>query len=65
MYIVHFDESYFSILWDCMIDFIAGDVPYNVWQAKQARLADASREVARRAELIGTYESCVVRDASI
>ena len=48
-----------------MIDFIAGDVSYDVWQAKQTRLADASREVARRAELVGTYESCVLRDASI
>jgi len=26
MYIVHFDEAYFAILWDVMIDFMAGDM---------------------------------------
>ena len=60
IYIVQFDEDYFAILWDCMVDFMAGDVPYSTWRLKQARLANASREVARNAELIGTYDSCVV-----
>ena len=65
MYIVHFDDDYFSILWDCMVDFIAGDVPFDIWKSKQQRLADASREVARNAQLIGTFDSCVVSNASI
>lgn len=60
MYIVQFDEDYFSILWDCMVDFMAGDVPYSLWRTKQARLANASREIARAAIPLGTYESCVL-----
>lgn len=63
MYILRFDEAYFSILWDCMVDFMSGDVPYDVWRLKQMRLADASREVARNAELIGTFDSCCVPTA--
>lgn len=60
IYIVQFDEDYFSILWDCMVDFMAGDVPYDIWKLKQKRLADASREVARNAIPIGTYDSCTM-----
>lgn len=58
MYVVQFDEDYFSILWDCMVDFMAGDVPYSTWSAKQERLAAASREVARNAIPLGTFPSC-------
>ena len=61
MYIVQFDEDYFTLLWDCMVDFMAGDVPYDVWKAKQQRLVDASREVARNAIPLGTFESCVLQ----
>jgi hypothetical protein len=60
MYIVQFDEEYFSILWDCMVDFMAGDVPYGTWKLKQKRLADASREVARNAIPLGTFDSCTM-----
>ena len=60
MYIVQFDEDYFTLLWDCMVDFMAGDVPFHLWKQKQARLVEASREVARNAIPLGTYESCVV-----
>ena len=63
MYIVQFDEDYFTLLWDCMVDFMAGDVAYDRWKPKQQRLADASREVARNAIPLGTYESCVVQPA--
>lgn len=62
MYLVHFDDSYFTILFDAMTDFMAGDVPYDVWKVKQALLADASREVARNAVLLGTFESCVINN---
>lgn len=58
MYIVQFDERYFSILWDCMIDFMAGDVPHDKWRVKQKRLAEASKEVARNAIPLGTFPSC-------
>lgn len=61
LYLLEFDESYFTLLWDCMVDFMAGDVPYSVWQVKQAKLAAANAEVARSAQHIGTYESCVIR----
>jgi len=60
MYIVQFDEAYFTLLWDCMVDFMAGDVPYDIWKVKQERLAAAGREVARNAIPIGTFESCVM-----
>ena len=60
MYIVQYDEDYFSILWDCMVDFMAGDVPYSTWRLKQERLANASREVARNAIPLGTFESCAL-----
>ncbi len=60
MYIVQFDEAYFTLLWDCMVDFMAGDVPYDIWQAKQERLAAASAEVARNAIPVGTFQSCVI-----
>jgi hypothetical protein len=60
MYTVQFDEEYFSIMWDCMIDFMAGDVPYELWRLKRDRLADASREVARNALPLGSFESFVV-----
>jgi len=57
---VQFDEDYYSILWDCMVDFMAGDVPYHIWRLKRDRLADANREVARNAIPLGTFESCVL-----
>jgi len=60
MYIVQFDHDYFAIMWECMIDFMSGDVPYSEWCVKQKRLADASREVARNAIPIGTYDSCAL-----
>ena len=60
MYIVQFDEAYFSILWDCMVDFMAADVPYHVWKSKQERLIAASREVARNAIPVGTFASCKI-----
>ena len=60
MYIVKFNDDYFSILWDTMIDFLAGDVPYSVWKSKQARLKDASNEVARAAVPLGVFDSCVI-----
>lgn len=62
MYIVQFDDEYFSIMWDCMIDFMAGDVPYSTWRLKQQRLAAASREVARNAIPLGTFDSCAVAE---
>lgn len=61
IYIVEFDEEYFALMWDCMVDFMAGDVPFDVWRAKQQRLADASKEIARKAIPVGTFESCVVQ----
>ena len=60
MYIVQFDDDYFSVLWDCMVDFMAGDVSYEVWRIKQAKLAAASREVARNAIPLGTFASCML-----
>ena len=61
IYIVHFDDNYWSILWDAMVDFMVGDVPYGIWKVKQTRLADAGAEVARKAELVGSFESCVLQ----
>jgi hypothetical protein len=60
IYIVEFDETYFSLMWDCMVDFMAGDVAYGAWSAKQAKLSEASREIARKAQLIGVFDSCVI-----
>jgi len=60
MYIVDFDEDYFSILWDTMIDFMSGDVPFETWKRKQKMLKDASNEVARNAKLVGVFQSCVL-----
>jgi len=61
MYMVHFDEAYFAILWDVMIDFMAGDMPFEAWKAKQDMLRAAGTEVARKAELIGVFDSCVLK----
>lgn len=58
IYHVDFNEDYFAILWDAMIDFMAGDVPYDTWKVKQQSLKTASNEVARAAELIGVFDSC-------
>ena len=58
IYHVDFNDDYFTILWDAMIDFMAGDVPYDTWKVKQALLKDAGNELARAAELIGVYDSC-------
>ena len=57
---MQFDDDYFSVLWDCMVDFMAGDVSYEVWRIKQAKLAAASREVARNAIPLGTFASCML-----
>jgi hypothetical protein len=58
---VDFNEDYFAILWDAMIDFMVGDVPYDTWKAKQLALKTASNEVARAAQLIGVFDSCELR----
>lgn len=60
VYIVRFNDDYWSILWDAMIDFMSGDVPYETWKVKQTLLKNASVEVARSAELIATVDSCVL-----
>lgn len=60
LYLVRFNCEYFSILWDTMIDFMAGDVPYDAWKVKQTLLKNASNEISRAAELIGVVDSCVV-----
>lgn len=61
MYIVDFDDNYWSILWDSMIDFMDGDVPYEKWKVKQQLLKNASNEIARSAKLLGVFESCVIK----
>ena len=60
MYIVRFNDDYFSILWDAMIDFMSGDVPYSVWKNKQNMLKSASNEIARAAVPLGVFDSCVI-----
>ena len=61
MYVVDYHNDYFNILWDCMVEFMANELPYDVWKVKQKLLAEASREIARSAKLIGTFDSCVLK----
>lgn len=62
MYIVDFNDAYWSVLWDAMVNFMAGDVPYEKWKVKQQQLKIASDEVARSAQLIGVFDSCKIAE---
>lgn len=60
IYLVEFDDAYWSILWDTMVNFVIGDMPYAHWQEQQLILKRASETVAKNAKLLCVVDSCTV-----
>ena len=58
IYIVHFSQDLWDILWEVIVDFVIGDRPYEVWAAKRDRLTRACKEAARSATLVAVVQSC-------
>ena len=61
IYIVRFNEIYWNLLWEMVVDFKLGDIPFDHWQRKKLVLKQASEEIARSAEHIATVQSCCVK----
>ena len=61
MYIVRFDEEYWRLMWDMVVDFRAGDVDYYQWSLKRDRVKRASEKIAKNATLVQVVQSCCIK----
>ena len=61
IYVVRFNETYWNLLWEMVVDFKLGDIPFDHWMRKKMVLKKASEEIARSAEHIATVQSCCVK----
>ena len=61
VYIVKFDEEYWKLVWDMVVDFRAGDVGYHQWCLKRDRVKRASEKLAKEATLVQVVQSCSLK----
>ena len=61
LYIVKFDDAYWRLLWDMVVDFRAGDVDYYQWSLKRDMVKRASEEIAKKATLVQVVQSCCIK----
>ena len=61
IYVVKFDENYWKLLWDMVVDFRAGDVDFYQWKLKRDRVKRASEQIAKSATLVQVVQSCCVK----
>ena len=61
VYVVRFNVTYWNLLWEMVVDFKLGDIPFEHWERKRMTLKKASEEIARSAEHIATVQSCCVQ----
>ena len=61
IYVVHFDDHYWTMLWDLILDFKAGDIPFEHWVQKRNIVASAGERLARKATLVQVVQSCCVK----
>ena len=61
IYVVNFNEEYWNGLWDLITDFKAGDIPFEHWQRKCARVKQNNDEIARSAKLVCVVQSCCLQ----